>query len=589
MDYDLARIDYILCGITYPETLKVLPNPGQKTQQKFAVGDKNGVLQCLSIKDEEPIIQFKTLPGKCILGNDLVLCSGRTVTFYRDLREMYSYDCEDRVLDIAAFSAPNSTRVRLLALITNEEAVIIENAELLARTHINSGPSRLIVPPTHRSAEVCVIYGAADGSIGLIQYETELSSRCLVEGGGLGSVVCLGWYFSVSGAHLAVGRHDGSVQLYLVDLENINEKPRLKFTYFCGEPVTSVSGGRVGTERSELMVSTFSGRVFALRSQRLIAGGTSLNNITADILASRRNKLELEVARLEKQTAIEREKYQRNTRSLLGGLSTPPLLDIQYELTGAMLNGWQEVVITAGVPLDMLFIYCDKELEIQTDSAAVLSTCLPQEGKPENLATVRCQAGTRRTWLQMRSGTNSVVEMAEATHVFVYVLPASAPRVARLIKLMLPALPQYCQHADPECDDDRVWSELRVTGGFSVAEMTSWLSEALPGEMPRPAASIEFARSHYLLKTILICSYQRGTATFKSDNISTIAILKDVLSNCSVKRSIRVDISCEVPQVSCAMSFEKLKDDFVSEYRMKKEYILKGAIGNRRAVVFRLV
>lgn len=40
----------------------------------------------------------------------------------------------------------------------------------------------------------------------------------------------------------------------------------------------------------------------------------------------------VEVARLEKQTANEREKYQRNTRSLNAGLSTPPLLDIQYEV-----------------------------------------------------------------------------------------------------------------------------------------------------------------------------------------------------------------------------------------------------------------
>lgn len=44
---------------------------------------------------------------RCILGSDLILCSGRTVTYYRDLREYHSYICEDRVLDIAAFAVPN--------------------------------------------------------------------------------------------------------------------------------------------------------------------------------------------------------------------------------------------------------------------------------------------------------------------------------------------------------------------------------------------------------------------------------------------------------------------------------------------------
>lgn len=42
MDYDLSRIDYGICGITYPDTLKILPPSGQKMEQK--VGHFNFVL-----------------------------------------------------------------------------------------------------------------------------------------------------------------------------------------------------------------------------------------------------------------------------------------------------------------------------------------------------------------------------------------------------------------------------------------------------------------------------------------------------------------------------------------------------------------
>lgn len=49
---------------------------------------------------------------RCILGADLILCSGRTVTCYRDLREFHSYVCEDRVLDIAPFATPNVSKKR---------------------------------------------------------------------------------------------------------------------------------------------------------------------------------------------------------------------------------------------------------------------------------------------------------------------------------------------------------------------------------------------------------------------------------------------------------------------------------------------
>lgn len=59
----------------------------------------------------------------------------------------------------------------------------------------------------------------------------KLSSKCLVDGRGLGSVVCLGWYCNNGSVHLAVGRHDGSIQLYLIDMDNLSEKPRLKYTY----------------------------------------------------------------------------------------------------------------------------------------------------------------------------------------------------------------------------------------------------------------------------------------------------------------------------------------------------------------------
>lgn len=59
----------------------------------------------------------------------------------------------------------------------------------------------------------------------------KLTSKCLMEGRGLGTVICMGWFFNNAGSHLAVGRHDGSIQLYIVDMENLTEKPRLKFTY----------------------------------------------------------------------------------------------------------------------------------------------------------------------------------------------------------------------------------------------------------------------------------------------------------------------------------------------------------------------
>ncbi|XP_030032354.2 Bardet-Biedl syndrome 7 protein homolog isoform X2 [Manduca sexta] len=630
MDYELFRVDYTICGITYPDTLKILPASHQKPEQKFAVGDKNGILQCISIKGEEPIIHFKTLPGKpitcvqlttgsqndkifaasgnevkgytrkgkvfltletaqsetitsmCVLGGDLIICSGRTVMYYRDLREYQSYICDDRVLDIAAYSAPNNGRIRILVLIANKGAAIFENGQMTARASIPSGPTRLLTPPQMYTSEIFSFYGASDGSIGLIIYEeSTLSHICLVEDRGLGSVGCLGWYTSNGNYHLAVGRHDGSVQLYLVDIENIKDKPRLKFTYFSGEPVSSVAGGYVGTEEGELLVATFSGRIFALRTNHQISEAI-LNKTPLENLAARRGKLELEITRLEKQTANERDKYQKSTRSLNAGLSTPPLLDLQYEIVGAKRDGWQEIRITSAVSLDILFVYCNQKLDMMTDNTAVLSMCT-SETASDLLATVRCQAGTRRSWIRMRNKLNSSsLSKLESTCVKIYILPAGAPRVARLISVTLPALSYYSKHEDTDINEEQQtkfsWCQLQLSGNFSVAEMTSWLSEVLPGDLPRPAVSVCFARSHALLGTVVICHYQKGLAVFKSNNISTIAVIRNILSNYSIEKNMRVEISCDIPNDYCYKAFKSLQNQYILEYKMNEDVNLQKAL-----------
>lgn len=56
-------------------------------------------------------------------------------------------------------------------LIANKEALIIENGKIQKRTHISAGPTRFTIPQSLHAAEVCALYGAVDGSIGIIFYE----------------------------------------------------------------------------------------------------------------------------------------------------------------------------------------------------------------------------------------------------------------------------------------------------------------------------------------------------------------------------------------------------------------------------------
>ncbi|CAG9791994.1 unnamed protein product [Diatraea saccharalis] len=244
-----------------------------------------------------------------------------------------------------------------------------------------------------------------------------------------------------------------------------------------------------------------------------------------------------------------------------------------------MQDGWQEVTLTSAVPLDMLFVYCGRKLDMKTDSAAVLSICSSQATNQDLLATVRCQAGTKRLWVHMRYNASTIMRISELVKVLIYALPVGAPRVARLLIVRLPALPYYSQHESHDVgNEQRSWSQMSITGSFSVAEMTSWLTEILPGDLPRPSTNIIFARSHTLLKTILICQYRRGSAVFTTDNISTIAVIRDIVTNFSLAKSIKVEIIYDIPNDCCLKSFIRLQEYFEEEHKKYKDQLLKNAL-----------
>lgn len=85
-----------------------------------------------------------------------------------------------------------------------------------------------------------------------------------------------------------------------------------------------------------------------------------------------------------------------------------------------------------------------------------------------------------------------------------------------------------------------------IRGNFSLAEMHSWVAAALP-EVPTKIVSDEDVSLNFVstfLDTVLYAQYRRSLAVFRSDNLSTISILKDALTNEGTKKKILLDISC---------------------------------------------
>ncbi|XP_077867957.1 BBSome complex member BBS7-like [Saccoglossus kowalevskii] len=109
-----------------------------------------------------------------------------------------------------------------------------------------------------------------------------------------------------------------------------------------------------------------------------------------------------------------------------------------------------------------------------------------------------------------------------------------------------------------ESDSDMVkklpMNTLKLSGQFSLAEIHSWVCVCLP-EIPERTPSGDSVNFNFLstfLDTQLDCSYKKGEGVFRSDNISTISILKDVLTKEATKRKINLNISYDLVEETVA-------------------------------------
>ncbi len=95
---------------------------------------------------------------------------------------------------------------------------------------------------------------------------------------------------------------------------------------------------------------------------------------------------------------------------------------------------------------------------------------------------------------------------------------------------------------------------LKLTGPFSLGEVHSWIGHILPNVPEQPANVSDLPSSDgggtntlYFKSTFVATElevvYRRGEAVFRSDNISTISVLKEVLSKETSSKKVLVKIT----------------------------------------------
>ncbi|TKR78108.1 hypothetical protein L596_018968 [Steinernema carpocapsae] len=125
-------------------------------------------------------------------------------------------------------------------------------------------------------------------------------------------------------------------------------------------------------------------------------------------------------------------------------------------------------------------------------------------------------------------------------------------------------------------DESRPLNSLTVTGSFTMGETHGWLNMCLSEIPQRPptddVVTFNFA-STYNGGTQLQATYGKGRAVYRSDNLSTIAIIKDLISKEATKKQIKINVNIEVNDdsiIHCLKIFHP-KMEYLFNLRRKLE------------------
>ncbi|BFZ14686.1 hypothetical protein BsWGS_17726 [Bradybaena similaris] len=622
MELNLTRVDYLQAGITSPKTLQVLPLTSKT--QKIVVGDNDGMLHCFGLRKGQVQTVFQasssnrmsrvvlggqsggirdriftvsgtevnayTKKGKKFLtfttnmsepivsmyveGTDLLTCGNFVFNHYHDCKDVNYFLCNDKINDVLCLPADRRNGITPVLACQDRVLRVLQGSELLYEAEVPGPPVVLELYGNNGGEEGNeILYGTSDGRVGLLQIGPLVSNHRWEmtnekRGGG---VLCLDNYdITADGIlDLLVGRDDGQVEVYSYDEA---DEPVFRYSYSGNESITAVKGGVVGSpDFDEIVCCTYAGCVFGLNTKPKsppVKHGFTKEGIAAV------KKLRSELDDLQKKVSDEKDKYQQAAHSKTA-VSAVPLFpvsdkfvlnkdDASYTLSLELQSPIDNILLQSDVPVDLL--------DVEKNSAVVsYSACNPEEGN-FLLATYRCQANTTRLEMKIRS-----IEGQYGT-LQAYITPRTQPKTCQVKQY--PIKPLSLHQRAHVFDEKRSHNTLTLRGQFSLAEVHSWLLFCLP-ELPErtPAGdSANFQFSSTFLDTQLDCTYRRGEAVFRSDNVSTISILKDVLSKEATKKKIRLDISYDINEDSIAHTLRMLHPKLEYQLLLAKKVQLIDAL-----------
>lgn len=333
-----------------------------------------------------------------------------------------------------------------------------------------------------------------------------------------------------------VGRTDGGVEVWSFDT---GPQPQLVFERALQESVTAVDCGLITNPNfEEVLVTTYSGKLISFSSEPSSGGHDDATGGGAQAGRGgggkeRRERGERKIRGLRDEIDKLRERVERS-RTEVSRASPDNPSGIGSEVQFAMNHRWSlnpdearyELNIELSTPIDTVLLQCDVPVELldaELDAAIVSRTPNTSSGL---LATFRCQDRANRLELCVRTSEGRYGNL------YAYVWPRISPKTCQLASFHIKPLSLHTRMQSSVVEGELAeMNSLTITGSFKLVEVHSWVVACLP-EVPArlQTESASFAFRNTFLDTLLLADYREGEANFRSDSLTTLAIVKEVVT-----------------------------------------------------------
>lgn len=392
-----------------------------------------------------------------------------------------------------------------------------------------------------------LLYGTQTGVLGLLNIDPTIIRRGFTAMPPLSksraSITCMDVIdFTKDGVpDIIVGRDDGDLTVYGFDT---SDTPTEQFNTNISESVQSVAAGRVcKKEFDEMVVCSYSGRLTSYTMEPLSSTADATDNHGRAVADTQREnriaKIRKELEGLKQKVRKEQEKLSKYADEFIPVASqfkvkTSFVLDPQegaYKFTVELPLAIDVVALQSSIPISIL--------DAETNAAIVSRSPPVKSDGNVLLATYRCQDTTNRLEMNVRTVEGQYGDLQAL------VIARMEPKTAQMVKVTIKPLSMH--HRMQEDVDDRAMNTLRLTGTFTMSQMHEWVCFCLP-DVPARLQDKEVTMNfrNCYLGTLLVATYRKGEAVFRSDSVSTIAILKEVITRQATALKVRINLSFDI-------------------------------------------